>query len=132
MLFRSSVAKLYLALCDGPHKFPQNSSCSAVLGSISRETNHFQLQDCHLLWSSFPAPSPNDLFFDSPIHPKLNQEISRDPDNATLSGLTHYRFGLVPVRSPLLGKSLLLSVPGGTKMFQFSPLASQHYVFMLG
>jgi len=30
-------------------------------------------------------------------------------------------FGLVPVRSPLLGESLLLSSPGGTEMFQFPP-----------
>ena len=37
--------------------------------------------------------------------------------------ITHARFGLVPVRSPLLGKSLLLSSPGATKMFQFAPFA---------
>ncbi len=37
----------------------------------------------------------------------------------------HYRFGLVPVRSPLLGESLLFSVPPGTEMFQFSGLASR-------
>ena len=35
------------------------------------------------------------------------------------------RFGLVPVRSPLLGESLLFSSPGGTKMFQFPPFASR-------
>ena len=34
------------------------------------------------------------------------------------------RFGLVPVRSPLLGESLLFSFPQGTKMFQFPWLAS--------
>ena len=34
------------------------------------------------------------------------------------------RFRLVPVRSPLLGESRLLSLPGGTEMFQFSPFAS--------
>ena len=33
------------------------------------------------------------------------------------------RFRLIPVRSPLLGESRLMSVPGGTKMFQFPPLA---------
>jgi hypothetical protein len=33
------------------------------------------------------------------------------------------RFRLVPVRSPLLGESRLLSLPGGTEMFQFSPFA---------
>ena len=34
------------------------------------------------------------------------------------------RFGLVPVRSPLLGESFLLSFPAGTKMFQFPAFAS--------
>ena len=34
-------------------------------------------------------------------------------------------FGLFPVRSPLLGESLLFSFPAGTKMFQFPALASQ-------
>ena len=33
------------------------------------------------------------------------------------------RFGLVPVRSPLLGESRLISVPPGTEMFQFPGLA---------
>ena len=35
-------------------------------------------------------------------------------------------FGLLPVRSPLLGESLLFSFPPGTKMFQFPGFAS-HY-----
>ena len=34
-------------------------------------------------------------------------------------------FGLFPVRSPLLGESLLFSLPAGTKMFQFPALASR-------
>ena len=33
-------------------------------------------------------------------------------------------FGLLPVRSPLLGESLLFSLPPGTKMFQFPGFAS--------
>ena len=37
--------------------------------------------------------------------------------------LRHRRFGLFPVRSPLLGESLLLSLPAGTKMFQFPAFA---------
>ena len=35
------------------------------------------------------------------------------------------RFGLFPVRSPLLGESLLFSLPAGTKMFQFPAFASR-------
>ncbi len=37
------------------------------------------------------------------------------------------RFRLFPVRSPLLGESRLLSLPGGTEMFQFSPFAPRTY-----
>ena len=36
------------------------------------------------------------------------------------------RFGLLPVRSPLLRESLLFSLPAGTKMFQFPAFASCH------
>ena len=39
----------------------------------------------------------------------------------------HYRFGLFPVRSPLLGESFLFSLPTGTKMFQFPAFASIFY-----
>ena len=35
----------------------------------------------------------------------------------------HERFGLFPGRSPLLGESLLFSLPAGTKMFQFPAFA---------
>ena len=42
------------------------------------------------------------------------------------------RFGLFPVRSPLLRESLLLSFPQGTKMFQFPWFASLAYVFSQG
>ena len=44
------------------------------------------------------------------------------PYNA--STLTYDRFGLIPVRSPLLGESLLISFPEGTEMFQFPSFAS--------
>ena len=37
-------------------------------------------------------------------------------------------FGLFPVRSPLLGESLLFSLPAGTKMFQFPAFASLQYI----
>ena len=67
--------------------------------------------------------------FDFPTDPKLRPVESHDAEYATLSGLTHIRFGLFPVRSPLLGESLLFSLPAGTKMFQFPAFASATYVF---
>jgi hypothetical protein len=41
------------------------------------------------------------------------------PPHASVLG-----FGLIPVRSPLLGESIFLSFPGGTEMSHFPPLAS--------
>ena len=43
--------------------------------------------------------------------------------------MTSHRFGLFPVRSPLLRKSSFLSLPLGTKMFQFPRFAYIPYVF---
>ena len=42
------------------------------------------------------------------------------------------RFRLVRVRSPLLTESRLLSLPGGTEMFQFPPFAAYAYGFGVG
>src|SRR3989339_1254304 len=39
------------------------------------------------------------------------------------------RFGLFPFRSPLLGKSIFLSLPAVTEMFQFTALAAHAYGF---
>ena len=46
--------------------------------------------------------------------------------------LINQRFGLFPLRSPLLRKSSFLSLPPGTKMFQFPGFASITYVFSYG
>lgn len=43
--------------------------------------------------------------------------------------LTRSKFRLIPVRSPLLGKSRFLSSPSGTEMFQFPELSCDPYVF---
>ena len=41
------------------------------------------------------------------------------------------RFGLFPFRSPLLRKSIFLSLPPVTKMFQFTGLHLHSYVFTM-
>ena len=38
----------------------------------------------------------------------------------------------MPIRSPLLRQSLLLSFPGGNEMFQFPPFATHAYGFSVG
>ncbi len=50
-------------------------------------------------------------------------------DIQRIRAITYTQFRLFPVRSPLLGKSRLLSLPQGTKMFQFPWFASIPYVF---
>ena len=63
------------------------------------------LRDYHPLWCHFPKDFGSALSI-----PRLR------PHNP---GRCPVRFRLVPVRSPLLGESRLISVPPGTEMFQF-------------
>ena len=103
-----SVTIEYLALPDGPGGFKQDFSSPALLRILPRYLV-FRVQGFHLLWLTFPRHSsiPHSRFW-SPTTPV---------------GYT-YRFGLLPVRSPLLRESLLFSFPPGTKMFQFPGFAS--------
>ena len=95
----------------------------------SRKSDSFHLQDYHLLWLAFPGHSVINQICNFPTDPKLRPIEPHDPEYATLPGLTHIRFRLFPVRSPLLGESLLFSLPAGTKMFQFPAFASATYGF---
>ena len=95
---------------DGPGRFAQDYSCPALL-RIPIGLLTIRVRNCHPLWLNFPD------------HSALDQSAtsrSYYPASASL----HLRFGLFPVRSPLLGESLLFSLPAGTKMFQFPALAS--------
>ena len=70
-----------------------------------------RVQDFHLLRSGFPAS----------FHCITSLALFRNPTTPTLP--KQHWFGLLPVRSPLLRKSLLFSSPMGTKMFQFPTFA---------
>ncbi len=63
---------------------------------------------------------PNHRIFDSPEQLQLFQASSHNTSATKLAGMTLHRFGLIPVRSPLLRESLLFSVPEVTEMFHFS------------
>ena len=104
-----SVTREYLALEGGPPSFPQDYSCPAVLG-MPLGPLELRVPGCHRLWRGFPNR------FGSPLrsHVAVPQPRPGKPD----------RFGLFPVRSPLLGESRLLSFPPGNEMFQFPGLAS--------
>jgi NADH/NAD ratio-sensing transcriptional regulator Rex len=74
-----------------------------------------------------PVPLASRLL--TPCHLRNGGRSSHYPVRATLTGLTHARFGLVPFRSPLLGESMSLSFPAATEMGQFSAFPAAGYGF---
>jgi hypothetical protein len=99
-----SVVIECLALREGPRRFRPGFTCPTLLG-YRIGAAWLRLRDSHPLRCRFPAG------FGSPHHiPCLRPH---DP------GWCPTRFRLVPVRSPLLRESRLISFPPGTEMFQF-------------
>ena len=103
---------------DGPGGFAQDYSCPALL-RIPLGLVSLRLPDYHRLWCNFP---------DASTHDQKTTARSYNPSGALL----HLRFGLFPGRSPLLGESLLFSLPLGTKMFQFPRFASSNGLKITG
>ena len=130
-----SVASEYLALPDGPGRFPQGSTCPAVLRSHLKVGLHFHIRGCHPLWPAFPDRSIN--AFLSLVIIRASRSTSEIPQpiayylwscNPALS-FRIARFRLFRVRSPLLSESLLFSLPTGTEMVHFPAFARSPYVF---
>ena len=92
-----SVAREYLALRDGPRRFPQDFSCPAVLRYLSNEPGNFRLLGCHHLWQAFP-----DLL----TSPLVSYSSALRPNRPYNTDVHARRFGLFRVRSPLLAESL--------------------------
>ena len=65
------------------------------------------------------APSSSSFFFDSVTSRQPGPNGPTTPSMQRLSAITHARFGLFRVRSPLLTESRLFSFPVGTEMFHF-------------
>src|SRR5579872_7599874 len=85
--------------------------CSDKIARVSSHSSlltgwWFRLQGYHLLWPDFPDCSTT-------THPITTT-------------------GLVPVRSPLLRESRLISIPPVTEMFQFTGFAPNTYGFSVG
>ena len=102
-----SVVIAYLALQDGPRRFRPGFTCPTLLG-YRIGGSRLCLRDYHPLWCHFPKDFGSALFI-----PRLRPRYP---------GRCPVRFGLVPVRSPLLRESRLISFPPGTEMFQFPGL----------
>ena len=64
-----SVAKEYLALGDGPPRFPQGSTCPVVLRIRARKACPFRLRGSHPLWRAFPGASSTNRLDDFPGPP---------------------------------------------------------------
>ena len=93
-------------------------------GSPSSKLGSFRLQGYHLLWPAFPDRSTKILICNLPTAPYRRQTKPYNTTATTHTGLTSLWFGLFPFRSPLLGESLLISIPAGTEMFHFPAWAS--------
>ena len=119
-----SVTREYLALDSGLPRFRQDFTCPALLGN--------QLQGDYFFSPTGLSPTMVGLsrtirLKNSFLTPRtLCTELKVDPatpKTQRAQALTCFWFRLFPVRSPLLGESQLLSLPGGTEMVHFPPLA---------
>jgi hypothetical protein len=94
-----SVSEEYLALPDGSGRFRQDFTCPALL-RILLSNKHISCTGLSPISLSFPTYSTISLLeCCSPTTPQLPKQS---------------RFGLFPLRSPLLRKSLLFSFPAPT------------------
>ena len=94
----------------GVSRAPQYSGVATVksrfrYGAFTRSGRAFQLTSPTLFQSVIAI-----------LQPRMNEST---------------RFGLIPLRSPLLGESRLISFPSGTEMFHFPELAAYAYGFSI-
>jgi hypothetical protein len=75
-----------------------------------------------LYGAQFQALQLNTTFV-TPARPAMTWTTALQHRTCNARPLTHARFGLIPVRSPLLGESRLIYFPRGTEMFHFPRLA---------
>ena len=82
---------------------PRGTQVPAALFSVSGTRLSLALAGL-----SRPLPLPTPRSHMPALQPRMNESM---------------RFGLIPVRSPLLGESRLISFPSGTEMFHFPEFA---------
>ena len=87
-----SVTNSYLALEDGPPRFDRDFSCPGLLGYPVSSLLAFRVRDSHPLRSAVPGAFRY-AFENRLLGP------------TTPAAFDRHRFGLFPVRSPLLGES---------------------------
>jgi len=70
--------------------------------------------DCIEVMNRLPERCVDLIFADPPYNLQLQQELYRPFPDASTNTHTDSGSGLLPVRSPLLGESRLISFPRGT------------------
>ena len=118
----------YLGLPGGPGRFTTDSTSPLLLGNTTTPG----------AWSSCTGLSPTTVGHPKPVpltthHTRPASSLITShpttPHAQPLPGITHTRFSLIHVRSPLLAESLLFSLPAGTEMFHFPASPPPHYEF---
>ena len=107
-----SVRSLCLALRDGPRRFRQSFTCSALLRYRLRVQIVFAYAPITLYGASSQRASANDWIGNSTVAGPTT------PDRPKSTW-----FGLLRFRSPLLSQSRFLSFPSGTEMVHFPEFA---------
>ena len=102
------------------------------MGAATRKSLPFRLRDYHPLRSPFPVTLPavrlEEAFVTSWEVRSPPRCRPTTPHGQRLRAFAPVRFGLFPVRSPLLGESRLISLPPATEMFHFAGFASRAYL----
>ena len=116
-----SVAREYLALRDGPRRFPRDFTCPAVLRYLSSEPANCRLPGCHRLWQAFPGLSTTFTGF---LLAGLAARQALQPRRACTTV-----WAVPRSLAATSGITDLFSLPGGTEMVHFPPLPSTAYGF---
>src|SRR5580693_2154372 len=114
-----SVTREYLGLGGGPPGFTRDFSGPVLLGIPSESRIDFAYRGITLYADGFHQSSAIYAISYSLPDQQLWLDGPATPITQRLPAITRNRFGLFPVRSPLLGESRLLSLPVGTEMFHF-------------
>ena len=97
------------------------------MSRATRETQQeelsFHLQDLHPLWLAIQCYSVKTILCNSLKASGHFQLVPTTPQRQRTCPLTPLQFRLFPVRSPLLRKSRLISIPLGTEMVHFPRFA---------
>ena len=115
----------------GPSGFRPGFTCPILLGySLGRVLSF--AYGAITLYGHLSSVVRLDLTFVTAAGFQNSRAQDPQPPAHNASGLACTRFRLCPLRSPLLRTSRFLSLPGVTKMFQFTPFASDDYSFIVG